>query len=47
MKTLLIFPPQWMPIGPHYSLPTLVGQFKDTPYQAEAMDLNIEYYNEI
>lgn len=47
MKTLLIFPPQWMPISPHFSLPTLVGQFEGTHLQAEAMDLNVEYYNEI
>ena len=46
MKTLLIFPPQWMPIGPHFSLSTLLGQFTDTLYQAEVMDLNIEFYNE-
>ena len=47
MKTLLIFPPQWMPISPHFSMSTLLGQFEGTPYSAAVMDLNIEFYNEI
>ena len=47
MKTLLIFPPQWMPVSPHFALPTLLGQFEDTGYEASVMDLNIDFYNKI
>ncbi|MBR1617835.1 radical SAM protein [bacterium] len=47
MKTLLIFPPQWMPLSPHFALPTLLGQFEDSGYDAEVMDLNIDFYNKI
>ena len=47
MKTLLIFPPQWMPLNPHFALPTLLGQFKGTEYEARVLDLNIDFYNKI
>lgn len=47
MKTLLIFPPQWMPVSPHFALPTLLGQFKDTEYDASVLDLNVDFYNKI
>lgn len=47
MKTLLIFPPQWMPVSPHFALPTLLGQFDGTGYEASVMDLNIDFYNKI
>ena len=47
MKTLLIFPPQWMPVSPHFALPTLLGQFKGTEFEASVLDLNIDFYNKI
>ncbi|MBE7705182.1 MAG: radical SAM protein [Cyanobacteria bacterium SIG29] len=47
MKTLLLFPPQWMPISPHFALPTLLGQFEGTTYEATVMDLNVDFYNKI
>ena len=47
MKTLLIFPPQWMPVSPHFALATLLGQFKDTPFDASVLDLNVDFYNKI
>ena len=47
MKTLLIFPPQWMPLNPHFALPTLLGQFEGTEYEAKVFDLNIDFYNKI
>ncbi len=47
MKTLLIFPPQWMPVSPHFALPTLLGQFQGTAYEASVLDLNIDFYNKI
>ena len=47
MKTLLLFPPQWTPIAPHFALPSLLGQLKANGYEAEAQDLNIDFYNKI
>lgn len=46
-KMLLIFPPQWTPISPHFAIPSLIGQIKESGFQAEAMDLNIDFFNEI
>ncbi|MBR6163239.1 radical SAM protein [bacterium] len=47
MKTLLIFPPQWMPVSPYFALPTLLGQFTGTELEACALDLNVDFYNKI
>lgn len=47
MKTLFLFPPQWMPVSPHFAIPTLMGQFEGTPHEAEAMDLNVDFYNKL
>ena len=46
-KLLLIFPPQWTPISPHFALPSLIGQLKYCGFNAEAMDLNIDFFNDI
>ena len=46
-KMLLIFPPQWTPISPHFAVPQLVGQIKAAGFDAEANDLNIEFFNYI
>ena len=46
-KLLLIFPPQWTPISPHYALPSLIGQLKANGFSAQAFDLNIEFFNDI
>lgn len=47
MKVLFLFPPQWMPIAPHFAIATLMGQFENSPYEASMMDLNIDFYNKI
>lgn len=47
MEILLLFPPQWTPIDPYLSLPTLLGQLRKEGYKSEAIDLNIEFYNDI
>ncbi len=47
MKILFLFPPQWMPSNPHFAIPSLLGQFKGTAYEACGMDLNIDFYNKI
>ena len=36
-----------MPLSPHFALPTLLGQFKDTGYEASVLDLNVDFYNTI
>ncbi|MBQ8886100.1 MAG: radical SAM protein [Candidatus Gastranaerophilales bacterium] len=46
-KMLLIFPPQWTPISPHFAIPSLIGQLKSKGYNAEALDLNIEFFNDV
>lgn len=46
-KILLVFPPQWTPVSPFYSLAYLQGQLKNEGYNVESMDLNVEFYNEI
>jgi len=47
MKILLIFPPQWTPLSPHFALPSLVGQLKNAGFDAKALDLNIDFFNKI
>ncbi|MBQ8475534.1 radical SAM protein [bacterium] len=44
---LLIFPPQWTPISPHYAVPSLLGQLKSKGYRASALDLNIDFFDYI
>lgn len=46
-KMLLIFPPQWTPISPHFAIPSLLGQLKSKGYNAQALDLNIEFFDEV
>ncbi len=46
-KMILIFPPQWTPISPHYALMALAGQLKSKGYNVNCMDLNVDFYNEI
>ena len=43
MNTLLLFPPQWTPISPHFALPSLIGQLKANGYEASGLDLNIDF----
>ncbi len=47
MKILYLFPPQWIPVSPHFAIPTLMGQFKDTNFDVSAMDINLDYYCEV
>ena len=46
-KMLLIFPPQWTPVSPHFALASLIGQLRNKGYQASCLDLNVEFYNKI
>lgn len=47
MKAILVFPPQWTPLNPHFSLASLYSQLKNSGYEVNIRDLNIEFYNEI
>lgn len=47
MKILYIFPPQWIPVSPHFAIPSLMGQFRGTNFEVSAMDINLDYYCEI
>ncbi len=47
MNILYLYPPQWMPISPHFAIPSLMGQFADSEYSISALDLNLEFYCEI
>ncbi len=46
-KIILVFPPQWTPVSPSFSLASLTGQLKNAGYDAECIDLNVEFYNQI
>ncbi len=46
-EMLLIFPPQWTPVSPHFAVPSLLGQLKKEGFCASAMDLNIEFFDSI
>ena len=41
MKTLLIFPPQWIPLCPHYSIPSLIAQLKAQGYDASDIAFSV------
>lgn len=47
MKNLLLFPPIWHPTNPCLGIPTLMAQLRKEGFDAEAIDLNIEFYDEI
>lgn len=46
-KYILISPPIWPPFSPYLAIPSLFGQLKKEGFDAEAIDLNIEFYNDI
>lgn len=47
MNILFIFPPQWLPVEPHFAIPSLMGQFRGSSHNVEGMDLNVDYYLKI
>ncbi|AQY73797.1 B12-binding domain-containing radical SAM protein [Dehalococcoides mccartyi] len=44
MKTLLIFPPQWIPYQPYLSLPSLTAYLKEHGVDTVQYDFNLEAY---
>lgn len=47
MKSLLIFPPTCQPNSPQLSIPALIGQLKKEGFNAESLDLNVEFYHDL
>lgn len=47
MKYLLLFPPQWTPVSPHFALTSLLGQLKGSGFDVSVMDLNIDFFDKI
>ena len=47
INILYLYPPQWMPIGPHFAIPSLMGQFEGTNHNVEALDINLEFYCDV
>lgn len=47
MKILLIQPPQWYPVSPHLAVPLLKAQLKKNGINADAVDLNVRFFNDI
>ncbi|WP_227767624.1 hypothetical protein [Zhaonella formicivorans] len=45
IKTLLIFPPGWVPFAPYLALPALKGYLEHNDIEIEITDLNAEYYD--
>jgi len=48
MKSLLLFPPGWSPVGPYLALPILKAYLKNNcNIDVDIRDLNVEFYDEI
>ena len=41
MKCILVFPPQWTPLNPHFALASLYSQLKKNNCDVSIKDLNI------
>jgi anaerobic magnesium-protoporphyrin IX monomethyl ester cyclase len=42
--TLLVFPPQWIPLNPHFSLLSLAGHLRGEGHTVHLSDSNIRFY---
>lgn len=47
MKIALLFPPQWDPRQPPYSIPALTGALKNKGFKIKTWDLNLELYRKL
>lgn len=45
MKSLLLFPPQWIPVSPHLAGPAIHSILKNHGHETRLRDLNAEFYN--
>lgn len=46
-RVLLLFPPQWTPLNPHFALAALGGHLRGQGYPVKLLDLNVEYYRKV
>ena len=47
MRCLLIYPPQWIPNNPYFSVPILAGQLRNAGFDCDVIDFNIKFYEKI
>lgn len=45
LKTVLLFPPEWVPTAPYLALPCLTAVLRQHGHQVVQKDINIEMYN--
>lgn len=46
-KCLVLFPPQWIPVGPHLVGPVIHSILKNNGHDTRLVDLNAEFYNTV
>ncbi|HSE60575.1 MAG TPA: B12-binding domain-containing radical SAM protein, partial [Nitrospiraceae bacterium] len=45
LKTLLLFPPEWVPTAPYLALPSLTAVLRQAGHEVVQKDINIEMYD--
>ena len=45
LKTMLLFPPEWVPTAPYLALPSLTAVLRENGHEAIQRDVNIEMYD--
>ncbi len=45
LKTLLLFPPEWVPTAPYLALPSLTAVLREAGHEVVQKDVNIEMYD--
>ena len=44
LKTMLLFPPEWVPTAPYLALPNLTAVLRENGQEVTQRDINIEMY---
>ena len=45
LKTMLLFPPEWVPTAPYLALPSLTAVLRQNGHEVVQKDVNIEMYD--
>jgi len=45
LKTMLLFPPEWVPTAPYLALPSLTAVLRESGHEVIQKDVNIEMYD--
>ena len=45
LKTMLLFPPEWVPTAPYLALPSLTAVLRENGHEVVQKDVNIEMYD--